>query len=135
MLTVPEFQSKEAISKRLGISASVSAEILTFLTSIGLAKQHHGRFITGESQIFLGSDSPLISKHHINWRLQAIRAVEKDRAADDLHYSSVWSISERDFLKIKAQLVKYLDETRTVLKESKEEDVVCLSLDFFKLKT
>jgi len=133
MLTIPQFRDKEAIARHLAISPGRVSDVLNFLVSIGLAKVSKGQYIAGESQIFLGSDSPLISKHHINWRLQAIRSVEKDGGGDDLHYSSTWSISEKDFNKVKSLLVKSLDDARQTLKHSKEEEIICLNLDFFRI--
>src|ERR1035437_9824680 len=50
-----------------------TAETLQFLVSVGLATEKEGRFHPGQTLIHLERDSPLISKHHSNWRMQAIR--------------------------------------------------------------
>lgn len=134
MLTIPEFQTKESISKYLGISLKRTSEILEFLISIGLAKQNQkGKFEVGLARIHLGSDSPLISKFHTNWRMKAVQSLDKDDVSEDLHYSSAVTVSESDFLKIKSLLVKHIEEIKAIIKDSPAEGVHCLSLDFFRL--
>lgn len=134
MLTIPKFQSKETISQHLGISLKRTAEILEFLVSTGLAVQKDkGKFDIGEARIHLGSDSALISKFHTNWRMKAIQSLEKETASEDLHYSSAITISDSDFLKIKSQLVKCIEEIKQVIRDSPAEGVHSFNIDFFKL--
>jgi uncharacterized protein (TIGR02147 family) len=134
MLSIPGMQTKEAISRYLGISVKRTAEILEFLVSIGLAKpKEKGRYEIGTARIHLGVDSPLISKFHTNWRMKAIQSLEKENASEDLHYSSVVTISESDFINIKAQLVKQIEDIKAVIKSSPEEGVHCFNIDFFRI--
>ncbi|OQW50415.1 MAG: hypothetical protein A4S09_01080 [Proteobacteria bacterium SG_bin7] len=132
MLTIPQFQSKESISDYLGISLKRTAEILEFLVSIELAiPLENGRFGVGTSRIHLGSDSPMISKFHTNWRMQAIRSLDKEDGKSDLHYSSVITISDEDFKKIKNLLVKYIEEIKLIVKNSPSQKLHSFCLDFF----
>ena len=135
MLTIPEYQTKEAISQYLGISLKRTAEILQFLTTLGLAIQKDkGRYDVGTARIHLGSDSPLISKLHTNWRMKAIESLDKEDTTADLHYSSAITISEADVTRIKSMLVKYIEETKQVVRESPAEGVHCFSMDFFRIR-
>lgn len=134
MLTIPKFQNKETISQHLGISLKRTGEILEFLVSIGLAvPKAGGKFDVGTSRIHLGSDSPLISKFHTNWRSKAIQSFDRDDAEDNLHYSSAITISEADFMKIKGQLVKAIEEIKAVIRDSPAESVHCFSIDLFRV--
>ncbi len=134
MLSIERFQNKEAISHYLGVSLKRTAEVIEFLTSIGLAeKDAGGRLKIGTSRIHLGSDSPMISKFHTNWRMRAIRSMESESFSEDLHYSSAVTIADADVLKIKSMLVKTIEEIKAVIKESKEQGAHCFSLDFFRL--
>ena len=136
MLTIEKFQSREAISRYLGISPKRTGEILQFLVSIGLAvPKDNGRFGVGTARIHLGSDSPMISKFHTNWRMRAIRALDEDNddAGSDLHYSSAITIADSDILRIKSILVKNIEEIKAIIRDSKEEGVHCFSLDFFRV--
>lgn len=134
MLAAKKFQNKEAISKHLGISLKRTSEIVDFLVSCGLAVQFEpGRYGIGTARIHLGNDSDLISKFHSNWRIQAIRSLDREEFKNDLHYSSAISISEADFPKIKAMLVKTIEEVKAVIRESEAEGVYSFSLDLFGL--
>lgn len=134
MLTIPKFQNKESISKHLGLSVKRVNEILQFLVSVGLAVQkENGRFDVGTARIHLGSESDLISKFHTNWRMKAIQSLESENANLDLHYSSAVTISEADFLKIKSLLVKSIEETKTIIKDSPAESVFSFCIDMFRI--
>lgn len=85
----------------------------------------------GTTSLHLGAESPLISKHHLNWRLQAMEHFAR-RSIDDLHYSSVVSLSEKDVVAIKEKLVALVGEVKQVVRESKEERLQCFALDFLK---
>ncbi len=134
MLSIEKFQTKESIANYLGISIKRVGEILEFLSSIGLAVPiESGRFKIGTNRIHLGNDSPLISKFHTNWRMQAIRSLDHDRSKEDLHYSSAVTLSDDDCMRIKSLLVNTIDEIKQIIKGSKEEGAHCFSVDFFKL--
>ena len=133
LVSVPGYQSLEKISRRLGIGLKTSGEALEFLLRSGLIHRNKKNEIEiGKSQIHLGVDSPLISKHHTNWRLQAIRSIEKD-SKEGLHYSSALSISKQDADVIKEEIIKLLKQLKPIIRNSKEEEVYCLSFDFFTL--
>lgn len=134
MLTIPEFQTKESISKHLGLSLKKTNEILEFLVSVGLAvRSSNGHFTIGTSRIHLGSDSPLISKFHTNWRIRSIQSLEKENTSEDLHYSSAVTLSHSDVIKMKALLVHYIQEVKKIIKDSPAEIPFSFNLDFFKI--
>ena len=74
----------------------------------------------------------MISKHHTNFRIQAIRALEKE-TSDELHYFGVISVSREDLPKIREVLIQALDQVRTIVKDSSDETVYCYSLNLFGL--
>lgn len=133
LASIPGFQTSEKIADRLKINIRQTSEALEFLVHSGLLERtKKGELQVGKGQIHLGADSPLISKHHINWRLQAIREIERDPIAG-LHYSSVVSMSKKDFHFIYEKLVELIKEIKPVIRESKEEEACAFSLDFFRI--
>lgn len=133
LLTIKDYQSKEAIAKYFGISIGKTTEILELLTSLKLVQREQGNYKVGTARIHLSQDSPMIAKHHINWRLQAIQSLEREGFVNSLHYSSVVSISREDVAKIKSLLVKSIESVKEIIKFSKEEELHSFSLDFFKV--
>jgi uncharacterized protein (TIGR02147 family) len=132
LLTIPEFRTVSAIAKRIGLPSKRVSEVLEFLISVGLAERAGDSYRVGATRIHLESDSPLIAKHHANWRMQAIQALDRG-AEENLHYSSVVSVSKDDLLKIKSMLVQSIESAKAVIKDSKEETLCGFSLDFFNL--
>lgn len=132
-ITIPQLQSLKAVSSFLQISEAKVSKVLQFLTSRGLVEQEKEYFRLRTTRMHIGSEEAMIQKHHTNWRLQALKSLESV-SAKELHYSSVVSLSEEDVLKIKSNLVKEIDEYNSIVKDSKEETLYCLAIDFFTLK-
>jgi uncharacterized protein (TIGR02147 family) len=134
LVSLPHCQTKEAIAEYLGISLKRAGEILEFLMSLGLVEQKpNGRYMMGVASVHLGQDSPMISKLHTNWRMKAIQSLERESPEDDIHYSSVVTISSADQELIKSKVVKFIAEIKAIVKPSKEEGIHSFCLDFFRI--
>lgn len=133
LATIPAYQTKEAISHYLGISNAQVSEMLNFLERAGVVQAEKGKWVTGLSRIHLGSDSFLISKFHTNWRLKAIQSLEKADIHQQLHYSSVVSLSSQDVEILKNQLIKAIADFKSVVKDSPPEVMHGFNLDFFRV--
>jgi len=136
LLSVPQYQTKETLSAKLGLTPSRTNEILEFLCGTGLAKFEKNRYQIGTTRIHVGKDSPLLSKHHMNWRVQAMRSLDREGVShfsDDLHYSAIVSLSQSDSERLKDHLVRAIEYFNATVKDSNEEKVQCFTLDFFDL--
>ncbi|OFZ01781.1 MAG: hypothetical protein A2070_01290 [Bdellovibrionales bacterium GWC1_52_8] len=105
LIAIPEFQTKEALHRRLRISLKKVSEVLAFLLECGLASEDRGRYTPGITSIHLGNDSPTIAKHHTNWRMHAIQALEHE-TPEELHYSSAVSIAREYMPRIRKVLTQ-----------------------------
>ncbi len=131
-ISIPELQTVESISNYFRLSPRIVRQVLKFLSDKGIALQKGHRFKVGETQLHLHQDSGLISKHHQNLRIEAIKSL--DRQTDrDMHYSSLVSVSEADLPRIREILIQAIEEVRSVVRESKDEKVACYCLDLFTL--
>jgi len=133
---VSSLGTKEALASHFGMSLAKVAEVIEFLLSHGMLVFEDGGYRLGNARVHLGSESPLISKHHTNWRIQAIRSLDReDRSQknEDLHYTAIVSLSRADRHKLKTLLLKTIDEFNAVVAPSAEEEVHCLALDFFQV--
>jgi uncharacterized protein (TIGR02147 family) len=131
-LTIPQLRSPRALAKALGLSLKRVSEVAEFLCSAGLAQKKGELLETGTNQIRLGKESHNILKHHTNWRHQAIDSLDRETLAD-LHYSGVVTLSREDVLKLKNRILEFIQESVKTVRESKEEELYCLAVDFFSL--
>lgn len=132
-LTIPELGTFAALQKYLSISSARLTTILEFLCSTGLALKTPQGYKSGESQIRLGNASADIIKHHTHWRQQAIESLERETMAD-LHYSAAVTLSADDVFKIKDGILAFIQANIKKIRDSKEEELYCLNMDFFSLK-
>ncbi len=132
-VSLKDCRTPDRIANRLGLSTKQCADILDFLLTSGILDEGpHNDFIIGKKQIHLGSDSPMISRHHINWRLKAMQSIERD-ATEGLHYTSVVSLSKSDFEMIKEILIQTIQKVKPIIKDSAEEELASFALDFFRI--
>ncbi len=132
LVAIPEFQTLYALEKYLRIPREKIIDVLNFLENTGIIQKINGHYKIGVTRIHLSKDSPQIQRHHTNWRMKAIQSIDMN-IPEDLHFSTIVSISNEDVPKIKEKLIKCIEECRTIIKDSKEETVQCLCLDFFKI--
>lgn len=137
LISMPEFEIPSSVANHLKLPTERVLEILAFLTARGLAVQDGNRFRSSQISFHLGNDSPMISRHHVNWRMQAISALDAGSAgskdAKHLHYSSVVTVAEGDVPKVRAHLVDAIEKIRAVVHESKEDRLYCYNLDLFEV--
>jgi len=132
-LMVPELRTRKAMIGFLGISKDVVYPVLDFFVERGIAETRGNEFWSGPTRIHLPANSPLISKHHTNWRMRAITSLDQVRETD-LHYSSVMSLSEESAAAIRAALLNAIQSVEPVIKSAKDETVYTLNMDLFSLK-
>lgn len=132
LVSIPGYQAVQSIANYMSLDIKTVAKIVDFLLTTGLLEQSKEGLKIGNARTHLGADSPFISKHHINWRLLAMQKVASNRG-DNLHYSSVITLSEDDATKIKEMLVASIKNAKSIVRDSKEETLQCFSIDFFKI--
>jgi uncharacterized protein (TIGR02147 family) len=132
LLSVPGMDTADVIARHLRLPHSLVADCLEFLCSARLAERKGSKFGIGSMWMFVDRTSPLIVRHHTNWRLQAIRSLETMRDSD-LRYSSIYSMSAEDYQHIRKQLVSEIERVVETVKKSDPEEVCVMNLDFFRL--
>lgn len=133
LVTIKTFATAPAIADALGIPLRGVEDTLDFLSGSGLLIREKGKYRVGTARLHLTNDQPDIIKHHTNWRLQAVRALEREDMKSALHYSSVVSLSAADARRIQELLIRTIEEAKAVIKDSKEEVLYSFCTDFFRL--
>lgn len=130
---IPEFQNKEALRKKVGLSPEKFRQILDFLLEQGLCQESEGKLLPAEQSTHIGGESPLVSRHHANWRL---RAMEKHPAMDlqrELAFTSSMALSEKDVLRVRAKLLETIEEICGWVDPSPSEKAYFLNLDWLEI--
>lgn len=129
--TLSGYASVPALQKALKLPALAVKEALQFLEESGIVKRDGLKYVPGPVNLFLGADHSMIRAHHTHWRMQAIRSLE-NRDPEDTHYSAVVTVKRADFNLIRKHILTFLEQHRSLVAESSEEDTVAaLTLDWF----
>ncbi len=128
--TLPEFSSMKSLSQHFRVPEHVLAEALRFLLEKGLLVKNGNRFEFGTNVIHVPHDSPFAIKHHMNWRMKALRAMDQKNDVN-LHYSASMVMSEELQRKIREEIVQFIQAQTKNVAASESEKLVCLNIDFF----
>ncbi len=131
LVTIPQFQNRDSVERYFNLPREQVSAAIDFLISRGLISEDKGHLVPTEKHMFLGNDTKLVAKHHTNWRMRAIQSLDFERRTD-LHFSAVNSLSREDVQKIRESLVKTIEDIRQTVKDSKEECLYTLCIDFFE---
>ena len=130
--SIKEYQTMRSLSQKLNIPEKRLSEILEFLLSTGLVVRNGNSFDMGTQSTHLGKDSTLVYKHHANWRLRTLQELEKQNS-DQLHYSTVMSLSREASEQIQNDLSKVIKQSNQTMEASKEEVLYTFCIDFYEL--
>ena len=130
---IPEYQNPERIAGRLKLEEKFVRECLATLEKFDLVKRiNDQKWQISSTPMHLPKNSPMISKLHYNWRMQALHDSEKN-STDSLHFSIVQTVSHHDVPVIKQLILEALDKYRAVAGPSAAEELICFNCDFFRV--
>jgi uncharacterized protein (TIGR02147 family) len=132
LVSIPQFQTSKAIAERLNLPLLKVERCLVELKKFGLVQFSSGRWTFSSQTTHLPNSSPFISAHHLNWRQRAVLD-SQSQETDGIHYTMVQSLSESDMQKIKAMILRMIDDYNRVAAPSKEEELICFTCDFFRV--
>ena len=130
--TIPGLKTRATLAKALAIDEKLIDEALNFLVAHGLLQEQKGKLEPGPTRIFIGKDSPILKMHHANWRTKAVQSLD-DMKSPSVHFTSVYSLSEKDAAQIRERLIREIESVRAIVKGSPEEQLHTFTLDFFRV--
>lgn len=128
--SIPGFQTVDSISQHFKLSRAEAARIIEFLLATGLCQESSGKISMGPSSTHLEATSPLISRHHTNWRLKAIEHLDQ-LSPQELCLSMPCSLSEKAMRQIRKELVDCIERITKLIDEAPSEQLACLNVDLF----
>jgi len=130
-ITIRGLQTPTALTNRFDIDLERVGEIINFLKMYGLIQEDRGRLLPTTKYLFLDRSSPFIVQHHVNWRLQSMKSIARKKK-NETHLSMTVTMSEKDAQAIRRRIAEFIEETSKVIKESPEEKLMALNIDFFE---
>lgn len=132
-VSVSRLQTVDSLIEFLRIEPDRVRTALRFLCATGLVEQAGTRFKVGETSLHVDKKSTLVAKHHLNWRIKGLEALNSP-SPTDLHYTSLISIRPQDFDLIKETLLKAIENVRDLVNKSERpETLACYAIDLFEL--
>lgn len=131
LLSIPEFQSPQALIDYLPLPENKILEALGFLIETGLATKKGEKYVLGKSTLEKPEKNSDSYKGFLkNWRNQAIISTDIGKK-ENFHNSIIFSISKKDAEKIKGLIEDLYKTVDQIIPDSKEEEIKILSVDFF----
>jgi uncharacterized protein (TIGR02147 family) len=131
LTSIPGYQSPDAIAEKFGLPLSLVNRVLEFLVQTGLCAIEKDRYVFGPKSTHLEASSPLVTRHHMNWRVKGMERMG-NISAHELFLSLPCSISEKAMIDIREELVKSIERITAHIDAAPEEQLACLNIDFFK---
>ena len=132
LVSVKKFSNENALAEELNLHPAVIREAISFMERIGVVQRSETGLGVGPRHLHLDKTSPLLRQHHFNWRQRAIQSLDNHNE-NDLRYSSVFSLSEKDALEIKDKMMQHLNGYLEQISKSPEETAYAFCFDFFNI--
>jgi uncharacterized protein (TIGR02147 family) len=126
-------QTIDSASQRFQISRAQVSEILTFLKNVGLCKEEEGIYQMQSQYLHLEFGSYFLNSHHTHWRLKSLERIE-NLTEDELMFTSPFSVSKKDFEKIREEIIQLIKSTSKIIKDSPAEDIACMNFELFWIR-
>ena len=129
--SLPGLQTEEELAAHFGIERKTLRKYLDFLLDAQLCVINDGKIEPGPSYTHLDSQSPLIARHHANWR---IKALEKHVSLGDaeLAYTAPMSLSRSDANLIRSKLLAIIQEVQAIRDPSPSETTYFFNVDWLE---
>lgn len=131
-ISIPQLNNISGIAQHLNLERPLVAKVVEFLLKNKLIIEADGRLEIGPQVTHIGHDSPFVNRHHSNWRLKSLQAMEKITEAD-LYYTGPMALSKDAADEIRKKLVELVEKATKIAAPSNSEVLRCLNIDWFRI--
>lgn len=133
LTSIDGFNDVESISQKLNVPRKTVIHVLEFLVRCRLCVAENGLYKMGPQRTHVAADSPLVARHHINWRLKNMEKLNSI-SSDEIVYTSPVTISRGDAKVIRKKIVEFIEEFSAKVVASGSEEFFVLNIDWLGLK-
>lgn len=125
------YNDAESIAQRLNLPRNQVQKVLDFLLQRQLVAESKGQLKLGTTRTHIGSSSPLVSRHHQNWRVQAFtKMIQADE--DQFFYTGPMTLSVDVAEWVRRELPAFVERINAKVIPSPSEVVRCLNIDWYE---
>jgi uncharacterized protein (TIGR02147 family) len=132
LVSIPVEHQLSFLREKTGLPRETIEEVLNFLESIELIKKKNTKYTVTQNRVHLKSTERAVLQHHRNFRLKALTHLEAVHP-ENLHYSSVIALSREDTERLRAEILKLIENSEEILAQSPEEIAYGFCIDFFAI--
>lgn len=129
--SIKGYNDIDSIAQYFQLSRAKVSEVMNYLVSRGLCVEtSQGHYTMGPTYTFIEATSPFINNLHRNWRVKALEQMPK-RKENDFFFSGPCTISAKDKIAFREELVKFVADFMKRAPTNKAEQLSCLNIDWF----
>ena len=125
------YNDVDRIAEYFKLPITTTRRVIDFLLLYGLCLDKDGKIVMGPSSTHLEATSPLVSRHHMNWRLRGIENMD-NLEPSELFLTMPCSIDAKALKHIRKELVECIERVTKLIDDAPSEELACLNIDFFK---
>lgn len=129
-VSIPSLKTNSLIADYLKLDRLLVSKVLDFLIENELIINQKNGFAMGPQITHVGNDSPFVNRHHNNWRIQGLKAMDHHKE-DDFFYSGPMVLSNSLAKEIRKSLIDIVEKTTKKVGPSNSETLKCLNIDWF----
>lgn len=126
-----KYNDAEELAKYLSLPRNHVQKILDFLMAHNLVLEEKGKLKMGPARTHVGSSSPLVTRHHQNWRIPALSKIQQNKE-EDFFYTGPMVLSQEVADWIRQELPAFVERVNAKVIPSPSEVVRCLNIDWFE---
>jgi uncharacterized protein (TIGR02147 family) len=132
-VSLPHLNNISSLAEYLDLDRALVSKVFIFLLKNKLIVENEKGFDMGPQVTHVGHDSPFVNRHHSNWRIQALRAMEKSRETN-LFYTGPMALSNSVAKEIHQTIVDLIEKSTKKVAASDSETLRCLNIDWFEVR-
>jgi uncharacterized protein (TIGR02147 family) len=134
LINNPQFHNPETLAEVLNLNLERVREALLFLEEYNLIEKIGDKYSWVGTSTHIPYDSPLVNRHHQNWRTQATKKMEQERAGEtEIFFTAPMIIDRECAVKLRGMILKFIEESQAVSSKAPSKDLYCMNLDLFQV--
>lgn len=131
----PEVNTAADIAKTLPLPLQRIRDTLQFLEEYQLITKTKNGYNWLGTSTHIPASSPLVSRHHQNWRMKATNNLFRDiNQTEEVFFTAPMIIDKQSATKLREKILNFISSNQKLLRDAPSKNLFCLNIDFFEIK-